>query len=135
MPDQARPVLERMIHTLEHRGPDGYGFHAEPGVGLAHARLSIIDLATGDQPIHNERQTVWTVFNGEIFNYVELREALEAAGHRFYTHSDTEVISTACSRSPCGIANASAWSWRVTARASARCSMHGAPAASGSRPK
>jgi len=92
MPDLARPVLDRMIHTLAHRGPDGYGFHAEPGVGLAHARLSIIDLATGDQPIHNERQTVWTVFNGEIFNYVELREALEAAGHRFYTRSDTEVI-------------------------------------------
>ena len=92
MPDLARPVLERMIHTLAHRGPDGYGIHAEPGVGLAHARLSIIDLATGDQPIHNERQTVWTVFNGEIFNYVELREALEAAGHRFYTRSDTEVI-------------------------------------------
>ena len=81
-----------MIHTLSHRGPDGYGFHAEPGVGLAHARLSIIDLATGDQPIHDERRKVWTVFNGEIFNYVELRNTLEAQGHRFYTHSDTEVI-------------------------------------------
>ena len=90
--DAARPVLERMIHALAHRGPDGFGFHAEPGVGLAHARLSIIDLATGDQPIHNERRTVWTVFNGEIFNYVELRRDLEALGHRFYTHSDTEVI-------------------------------------------
>lgn len=88
----ARATLERMIHTLHHRGPDGYGFHVGDGVGLAHARLSIIDLATGDQPIHNERQTVWTVFNGEIFNYVELRHALEALGHRFYTHSDTEVI-------------------------------------------
>ena len=81
-----------MIHTLAHRGPDGYGFHTEPGVGLAHARLSIIDLATGDQPIHDERRKVWTVFNGEIFNYVELRSTLEAQGHRFYTHSDTEVI-------------------------------------------
>lgn len=81
-----------MIHTLSHRGPDGYGFHAGPGVGLAHARLSIIDLATGDQPIHDERRKVWTVFNGEIFNYVELRNTLEAQGHRFYTHSDTEVI-------------------------------------------
>ncbi len=91
-PDPARPTLERMIHTLAHRGPDGYGFHAEPGVGLAHARLSIIDLATGDQPIHNPRRTVWTVFNGEIFNYVELRQALEAEGRRFYTQSDTEVI-------------------------------------------
>ncbi len=91
-PGQARPLLERMIHTLAHRGPDGYGFHEEVGVGLAHARLSIIDLTTGDQPIHNPRRTVWTVFNGEIFNYVELRNTLEAAGHHFYTQSDTEVI-------------------------------------------
>lgn len=85
-------LLRRMIHTLAHRGPDGYGFHAEPGIGLAHARLSIIDLSTGDQPIHNPRRTVWTVFNGEIFNYLELRRDLEAAGCVFYTHSDTEVI-------------------------------------------
>lgn len=91
-PDAARPLLARMIHTLAHRGPDGYGFHAAPGIGLAHARLSIIDLATGDQPIHNPRRSVWTVFNGEIFNYVELRAELEAAGHVFYTQSDTEVI-------------------------------------------
>ena len=81
-----------MIRTLAHRGPDGYGFHAAAGIGLAHARLSIIDLATGDQPIHNPRRTVWTVFNGEIFNYIELREALEAEGRSFYTRSDTEVI-------------------------------------------
>ena len=91
-PDAARPLLARMIHTLAHRGPDGFGFHAEPGVGLAHARLSIIDLATGDQPIHNPHRDVWTVFNGEIFNYIELRAELEAAGHVFYTRSDTEVI-------------------------------------------
>src|SRR3546814_1926148 len=70
-----------MIHTLAHRGPDGYGFHAEPGVGLAHARLSIIDLATGDQPIHNPARTVWTVFNGEIFNFVELRAELRSEEH------------------------------------------------------
>ncbi|MFZ5638695.1 MAG: asparagine synthase (glutamine-hydrolyzing) [Pseudomonadota bacterium] len=91
-PDTARPTLERMIRTLAHRGPDGYGFHADEGVGLAHARLSIIDLSTGDQPIHNPRRTVWTVFNGEIFNYVELRRELEAEGRAFYTQSDTEVI-------------------------------------------
>ncbi|WP_050982381.1 asparagine synthase (glutamine-hydrolyzing) [Rhodanobacter fulvus] len=91
-PETARATLERMIHTLHHRGPDGYGFHVGDGVGLAHARLSIIDLATGQQPIHNERRTVWTVFNGGIFNYVELREQLERQGHRFYTQSDTEVI-------------------------------------------
>jgi asparagine synthase (glutamine-hydrolysing) len=89
-PDRAR--LERMIAVLRHRGPDGFGFHATPGVGLAHARLSIIDLKTGDQPIRNESGSVWVVFNGEIFNYVELRRRLESAGHRFYTQSDTEVI-------------------------------------------
>lgn len=90
--DEARPLLETMIHALHHRGPDGYGYHAADGVGLAHARLSIIDLATGDQPIHNEAGDVWIVFNGEIFNYIELRAALVAQGHRFYTQSDTEVI-------------------------------------------
>ena len=88
----AQGVLERMIHTLHHRGPDGYGYHVAAGIGLAHARLSIIDLVTGEQPIHNERGDVWTVFNGEIFNYVELRADLIAQGHRFYTQSDTEVI-------------------------------------------
>ena len=91
-PGGERALLERMIHALAHRGPDGYGFHVEPGVGLAHARLSIIDLSTGDQPIHNPSRTVWTVFNGEIFNYVELRRELEAEGRVFYTRSDTEVI-------------------------------------------
>jgi asparagine synthase (glutamine-hydrolysing) len=90
--DEARPLLETMIHTLHHRGPDGYGYHAADGIGLAHARLSIIDLATGDQPIRNERGDVWIVFNGEIFNYIELRAALVAQGHHFYTQSDTEVI-------------------------------------------
>lgn len=90
--DEALATLQRMIHTLHHRGPDGYGFHVAPDIGLAHARLAIIDLATGEQPIHNEQRTVWTVFNGEIFNYLELRTALEGLGHRFYTHSDTEVI-------------------------------------------
>lgn len=81
-----------MIRAMRHRGPDGYGFLVASGVGLAHARLSIIDLATGDQPIHNEDESVWVVFNGEIFNYRELRADLEANGHRFYTESDTEVI-------------------------------------------
>lgn len=89
---EARATLGRMIQALHHRGPDGQGFHVGPGVGLAHARLSIIDVATGAQPIHNETGTVWTVFNGEIFNYVELRAQLERQGHRFYTQSDTEVI-------------------------------------------
>lgn len=91
-PDTTRALLEKMIHRLRHRGPDGFGFHVEATAGLAHARLAIIDLATGAQPVHNERRTVWTVFNGEIFNYVELRATLEARGHHFYTQSDTEVI-------------------------------------------
>ena len=65
-PGAERPLLQRMIRALAHRGPDGCGFHVAPGVGLAHARLSIIDLASGDQPIHNPARTVWTVFNGEI---------------------------------------------------------------------
>ncbi|MBX3621412.1 MAG: asparagine synthase (glutamine-hydrolyzing) [Rhizobacter sp.] len=84
--------LAAMIGQLHHRGPDGTGTYCADGVGLAHARLSIIDLAGGDQPIHNEDRSVWVVFNGEIFNYIELRADLERAGHRFYTHSDTEVI-------------------------------------------
>jgi asparagine synthase (glutamine-hydrolysing) len=84
--------LAAMIRAIRYRGPDGDGFLCEDRVGLAHARLSIIDLAGGQQPIHNEDESVWVVFNGEIFNYVELRAQLEQAGHRFYTHSDTEVI-------------------------------------------
>jgi asparagine synthase (glutamine-hydrolysing) len=87
-----RDELERMIRALRHRGPDGDGFYHDDSVGLAHARLSIIDLTTGAQPIHNEDKTVWVVFNGEIFNYIELRSDLERRGHRFYTHSDTEVL-------------------------------------------
>src|SRR5688572_3796850 len=81
-----------MIGVIRHRGPDGTGFFASEGVGLTHARLGIIDLATGDQPIANEDRTIWTVFNGEIFNYVELRAELRSAGHVFRTQSDTETI-------------------------------------------
>jgi asparagine synthase (glutamine-hydrolysing) len=85
-----------MVHTMcdviRHRGPDDEGVHVEPGVGLGMRRLSIIDLSTGHQPIHNEDRTVWVVFNGEIYNYRELRRELESAGHRFYTSSDTETI-------------------------------------------
>ncbi|MDH5538046.1 MAG: asparagine synthase (glutamine-hydrolyzing) [Rhizobacter sp.] len=84
--------LSAMIGQIHHRGPDGTGSYCHGEIGLAHARLSIIDLSTGDQPIHNEDQSVWVVFNGEIFNYIELRAELERQGHSFYTHSDTEVI-------------------------------------------
>ncbi|WP_042691925.1 asparagine synthase (glutamine-hydrolyzing), partial [Azospirillum sp. B506] len=84
--------LKRMIAMLGHRGPDGYGFYRDDRIGLAHARLSIVGLAGGFQPIHNEDRTLWISFNGEIFNHVELRQELEARGHRFYTQTDTEVI-------------------------------------------
>ncbi|BAU47903.1 asparagine synthase [Sulfurifustis variabilis] len=87
-----RSLLASMIGAAAHRGPDGFGFYADSEAGLAHARLSIIDLEGGDQPISNEDGTIQVVFNGEIFNYIELRRELEAAGHRFRTHSDTEVI-------------------------------------------
>ena len=85
-------LLDRMTRVIAHRGPDGQGNHIEPGVGLAHARLSIIDIGGGAQPIHNEDRTVWITYNGEVFNYIELRKFLEERGHRFYTGTDTEVI-------------------------------------------
>lgn len=88
----SRAELESMVDRLAPRGPDGRGFLLRPEVGLGHARLSIIDLEGGQQPISNEDATVWTVFNGEIFNYLELRAELEARGHRFRTSTDTEVI-------------------------------------------
>ncbi len=86
------PAVRRMTRALIHRGPDGEGFHAEPGIGLGHRRLSIIDLTGGQQPLCNEDGTIWVTFNGEIFNYIELRADLEKRGHRFKTQSDTETI-------------------------------------------
>jgi asparagine synthase (glutamine-hydrolysing) len=90
--DRDFALVHGMCDVIRHRGPDDEGIHVEPGVGLGMRRLSIIDLSTGHQPIHNEDETVWIVFNGEIYNYRELRRQLEAAGHRFYTSSDTETI-------------------------------------------
>jgi asparagine synthase (glutamine-hydrolysing) len=81
-----------MCRTIMHRGPDDEGVHVAGRVGLGMRRLSIIDLSTGAQPIHNEDRTVWVVFNGEIYNFPELRTCLQARGHHFYTNSDTEVI-------------------------------------------
>jgi asparagine synthase (glutamine-hydrolysing) len=81
-----------MTKAMNHRGPDEFGLFRDVEVGLVHTRLSIIDLASGQQPLANEDDTIWIVFNGEIFNYVELREELLALGHRFRTKSDTEVI-------------------------------------------
>ena len=85
-------MLRRMIGAIGHRGPDGQGFLEEPGIGLGHARLSIIDLAGGAQPIWNAARTIAIVYNGEVFNYVELRAELAARGHRFTTTTDTEVL-------------------------------------------
>jgi asparagine synthase (glutamine-hydrolysing) len=85
-------TLRTMAGMLDHRGPDGYGLYRDERIGLAHARLSIIDLATGDQPLTNEDGTVWLCFNGEIFNYLELRRELTDLGHRFATQGDSEVI-------------------------------------------
>lgn len=84
--------IRRMCTTLVHRGPDDEGLYVNSSVGLGHRRLSIIDLNSGKQPISNEDGTVWTVLNGEIYNYVELRESLIRRGHRFSTETDTEVI-------------------------------------------
>jgi len=87
-----RALLSRMNQTQAHRGPDADGLHLEPGVGLGHRRLSIIDLATGQQPLFNEDGSVVVVFNGEIYNYQALIPELTALGHVFRTKSDTEVI-------------------------------------------
>src|SRR6185503_19476120 len=87
-----RAVLERMVEAVRHRGPDQGGVHIEPRVALGHRRLSIIDLAGGRQPLATADGALWVTFNGEIFNYVELREALIARGRAFRTRSDTETI-------------------------------------------
>jgi asparagine synthase (glutamine-hydrolysing) len=87
-----RGVLAAMGASIAHRGPDAAGFWDEPGVGLVHRRLSIIDLSGGGQPLANEDGSVWVTFNGEIYNFQELRDGLVARGHRFRTHSDTEVL-------------------------------------------
>ncbi len=92
-----REVLERMTRVLAHRGPDADGFHLDArddraGAALGHRRLSIIDVEGSPQPMANEDETVWVSFNGEIYNYLELREELQSRGHRFRTDGDTEVL-------------------------------------------
>ncbi len=88
-------LLRGMTDALTHRGPDESGYHRAPGVGLGHRRLSIIDLASGQQPMASEDRRCWLTFNGEIYNFQALRQQLEAAGYRFRTHSDTEVLLNA----------------------------------------
>src|SRR5262245_60319716 len=94
--DRERPVdralLKGMADRIAHRGPDAEGFWVGQGVGLAHRRLSIIDLSSGQQPLGNEDGSIQIVFNGEIYNYPKLRNDLIAKGHIFRTHSDTEVL-------------------------------------------
>lgn len=85
-------TVHRMCQTIVHRGPDDEGIYLKDGVGLGMRRLSIIDLSGGHQPVHNEDKTIWIVFNGEIYNFLELRPELEKRGHRFYTNTDTEAI-------------------------------------------
>src|ERR1043166_60265 len=88
----SRELIARMNVAQHHRGPDGSGEYFDRGVGLAHTRLSIIDVGGGHQPMSNEDGTIWIVFNGEIYNFPELRDRLEAKGHKFRTHCDTEAI-------------------------------------------
>ena len=92
LPPDAEERAKRMLASIRYRGPDEFGIYLDEEVALGSARLSIVDLAGGQQPIANEDETLWIVFNGEIFNHVELRPELEARGHRFTTHSDTEVV-------------------------------------------
>ena len=92
-----RPVneadLRKMANSIAHRGPDGEHFYCNGNIGLAHRRLAIIDLSEeGLQPMANEDESIWIVFNGEIYNYLELRDELQKCGHTFASDCDTEVI-------------------------------------------
>ena len=85
-------ILAKMTSALKHRGPDDEGYYTDAGVALGHRRLSIIDLDTGRQPVHNEDKTIYVILNGEIYNFPEIKRELERRGHRFYTKTDTEVL-------------------------------------------
>ncbi|HVG17863.1 MAG TPA: asparagine synthase (glutamine-hydrolyzing), partial [Blastocatellia bacterium] len=89
---ESREVIARMCRVIEHRGPDDDGFYVDGGVALGMRRLSIIDLVTGQQPITNEDGSLWVVFNGEVYNFQEIRDGLVARGHVFQSNTDTEVI-------------------------------------------
>src|SRR5262245_24898545 len=90
--DDAAGILHAMCDAIRHRGPDGEGIDSKGPTGIGMRRLAIIDVAGGDQPIYNEDGSLAIVYNGEIYNYVELRDELIALGHRFQTNSDTETV-------------------------------------------
>ena len=90
--EKKEEIIKKMSERIKHRGPDGEGYFIDGDIALAHRRLSIIDLSTGNQPMFNEDESIVTVYNGEIYNYVELREELKSLGHTFKTSSDTEVL-------------------------------------------
>jgi asparagine synthase (glutamine-hydrolysing) len=85
-------LLLKMLKSIRHRGPDESGIYISDDVAIANVRLSIIDLSTGQQPLCNSSRDIWIAYNGEIFNYIELRNELAVKGYRFKTQSDTEVI-------------------------------------------
>src|SRR5579863_7215444 len=87
-----RVLLHNMCNVLTHRGPDSEGFYEDENIGLGIRRLSIIDVDGGNQPIQNESGDIWTIFNGEIYNYREIKTDLISKGHKFRTNSDTETI-------------------------------------------
>ncbi len=87
-----KTLIKKMLDRIVYRGPDDSGIYIDKNICLGNRRLSIIDVAGGKQPIHNEDETIWTVYNGEIYNYLNLKKELEEAGHKFYTQSDTEVL-------------------------------------------
>ena len=137
--DEAQAMLRRMCDTIIYRGPDDEGYCADDAVGLGMRRLSIIDLVHGHQPMSNEDGSLVIVFNGEIYNYRDLRADLISKGRRFITESDTESScgntnrmaqpvsgsSTACSPSPSGTAIAARFSWQGTGWASSLCTTAG----------
>lgn len=90
--EENKQLIQRMCDVIEHRGPDDSGFFIDKGISLGMRRLSIIDIAGGKQPIHNEDETVWVMYNGELYNYLELKDELEKLGHKFYTKCDTEIF-------------------------------------------
>ncbi len=91
-PPPSITLIKKMIESLYHRGPDSSGYYRDKIASLGHSRLAIIDLNSGAQPLSNEDETIWITFNGEIFNYLELRDDLISRGHIFKTKSDTETI-------------------------------------------